>query len=44
MSCLGEECGHGGCGAADHAHQIPGGRRFTFFDPSGNRLVVWSTA
>ena len=42
MSCLGEERGHSGCGAADHAHQVPEGRRFTFFDPSGNRLIVWA--
>ena len=28
---------------ADEPYASPGGRRFTFFDPSGNRLGVWST-
>jgi uncharacterized protein len=28
---------------AEEPYAFPGGRRFTFFDPSGNRLGVWST-
>jgi len=28
---------------AEGSYAFPGGRRFTFFDPSGNRLGVWST-
>jgi uncharacterized protein len=28
---------------AEEPYPLPGGRRFTFFDPSGNRLGVWST-
>jgi predicted enzyme related to lactoylglutathione lyase len=27
---------------AEGPYAFPGGRRFTFFDPSGNRLGVWS--
>ena len=27
---------------AEEPYAFPGGRRFTFFDPSGNRLGVWS--
>jgi uncharacterized protein len=28
---------------AEEPYAFPGGRRFTFLDPSGNRLGVWST-
>jgi uncharacterized protein len=28
---------------AEEPYAFPGGRRFTFFDRSGNRLGVWST-
>jgi predicted enzyme related to lactoylglutathione lyase len=28
---------------AEEPYAFQGGRRFTFFDPSGNRLGVWST-
>jgi uncharacterized protein len=28
---------------AEEPYAFPGGRRFIFFDPSGNRLGVWST-
>jgi uncharacterized protein len=28
---------------AEEPYAFPGGRRFTSFDPSGNRLGVWST-
>jgi uncharacterized protein len=28
---------------AEEPYAFPGGRRLTFFDPSGNRLGVWST-
>jgi len=28
---------------AEEPYAFPGGRRFTFCDPSGNRLGVWST-
>ena len=28
---------------AEEPYAFPGGRRFTFFDPRGNRLGVWST-
>jgi uncharacterized protein len=28
---------------AEEPYAFPGGRRFTFFDPSGNRFGVWST-
>jgi predicted enzyme related to lactoylglutathione lyase len=28
---------------AEGPYAFPGARRFTFFDPSGNRLGVWST-
>ena len=28
---------------AEEPYAFPGGRRFTFFDPSGNRFGVWSS-
>jgi uncharacterized protein len=40
---LGQHLEPGGPLVLLYSDAFPGGRRFTFFDPSGNRLGVWST-
>ena len=40
---LGQNVEPGGPLVLLYSDAFPGRRRFTFFDPSGNRLGVWST-